>query len=271
MEAFDVRKIPYFDIEDTIAEVEISRRQLSHWLDQGLLKRELASDTNKFTVTDIRRLKALKHLIVDQKLPIPLVKELVEGGVEHGVTLARLFIETTALFSGDQLALIGKVFDFDAGKLVDKKDLFHHMWYESTARASEQQLERNMYDFALLLFRVVRSRLRTPAAFAERRDEILSEISQLADVARVEVGVWPDSPEGVLYYWNPTFQGEEDISKDMITNWFFLRAKRLNKYRDALQERIESGSVWASQFASRFWSSEELSAVADLRRNSSKD
>lgn len=262
MEAFEVRKVPYFDIEDTITEVGISRRQLGHWQEQGLLKRELETGPNKYTVTDIRRLKALKHLVVDQRLPISLVKELVEGGVEYGTNLTKILMETSALFNDNGSNLKGKMFDFDDGELVDKTKMFHRLWYESIAVGSELQIERHVYESLLLLFRVIRIRLRKPAAFAERRDEILAEVSTLADVARVEITVWGDGPNDLLYNWNPSFPEEGDLTEDTLRGWFWHRAKRLNKYRDALQAQIARGNDSLASYASRFWTDEELSAVS---------
>src|SRR5215211_558028 len=87
--SFDVKRVPYLNIEDTIDEVGITRRQLDHWEDQGLLVPELGADAKKYTVKDLRRLKALRHLIVDQKLPLSLVKDLVDGDTDYTVNLTK--------------------------------------------------------------------------------------------------------------------------------------------------------------------------------------
>lgn len=271
METFAVSKVPYFDIEDTIAEVGISRRQLGHWQDQGLLQPELDQGSNKYTVTDIRRLKALKHLIVDRRFPIPLVKELVEGGVDYGVDLSKLLIETAALFSDDSPGLESKVFDFEGGRLVDKDELSDRLQLYWDAISAEPRLEHHVYDLTLLLFRTVRERLRTPAAFVERRDEILRELSTRADVARVDVVISKNKEDEVQTRWSPYFQRDEDLMDDRMKGWFLLRALGLNRFRDALEERIERGDTGLIGYRPRFWSKEELRAVASLGETAGTD
>ena len=61
-DTFDITKKPYFDIQDTIAEVGISRRQLSHWENQGLFEAEMGESAKKYTIEDIQRLKALRTM-----------------------------------------------------------------------------------------------------------------------------------------------------------------------------------------------------------------
>jgi DNA-binding transcriptional MerR regulator len=271
MEGFGVSKVPYFDIEDTIAEVGISRRQLGHWQDQGLLRPELGQGTNKYTVTDIRRLKALKHLIVERRLPISLVKELVEGGAEYGIHLTKLLLETAALFNEDGSSLKGKVYDFDEGELSGKYEFSNRLWTDFQAISREEVVERTLYDLTLLLFRIVRDRLRRPAAFAERRDEILRELSTLADVARVEVIAWTGQPEDTSYYLHPSLEEDEGLDDSWMKFQFLRRANRLSKFRNALERRRERGDERFSSYTSRFWLEEDLNAVARLGETASND
>jgi DNA-binding transcriptional MerR regulator len=61
------KKMPYLDIEDTLEEVGITRRQLNYWIEKELFTPELGADAKKFTARDIKLLKFARRLIVDQQ------------------------------------------------------------------------------------------------------------------------------------------------------------------------------------------------------------
>jgi DNA-binding transcriptional MerR regulator len=262
MQGFTVlNKVPYFDAEDTIAEVGITRRQLGHWQDQGLLQPELGEGKNKYTALDIRRLKALRYLIVEQKMPIPLVKELVEGGEEYVSRLTSTLIETSVLFaeSGPHKSpfeIYGTVFDFETKTTMSKDDFAISWRRQRLAMASESEIEREVQNLTLLLFRAVRQRLQKPAAFTERRDEILQRLAQLSDFARVVLNMfWSSEPEDLDIDCSPVLQDDALDPDHMPMSVFLGFAERLNEYRDALPE---TAPQW---YRERFWNEDVLNAL----------
>ncbi len=266
MQTFEVNRTPYFDIEDTIAEVGITRRQLGHWESLGLMQSELGPESKKYTVQDIRRLKALRHLIVDQKLPIPLVKEIVSGGIQHGVSFSRLLAETAALFTEPSTDLADYALDFESKRLSKRSDLADTWWNEHFALATEREVERKVYDLVLLLFRIVQTRLTTPAAFEERRDEILRELADLSDTSRVQVlRVGPESGDLDFYRW-PELRGEPPLLDDPTTRAKFVhKANRLIKYRKALFSRLGPNDPRLPAYRARFWDEEDLKGLIPPR------
>lgn len=261
METFEVNKIPYFDIEDTISEVGITRRQLSHWESQGLMGPELGEDSKKYTIGDIRRLKALRYLIVELKLPLPFVKELVSSGIERSVDLSRLLIETAALFSESDSDLRSQALDFEEGQLMSKPTLASSWWYRCFAVADEEQVQERVYDLLLLLFRIVRTRLSTPAAFDERKSEIFDELNKLSDIARIQIIRWGNGPNDLTVRMSPAFAYEESLGRAEIQDRFLPEAGRLNPYRDALADWREASDPQHRQYQLRFWDQEDLTAL----------
>lgn len=266
MDTFTVNKVPYFDIEDTIAEVDISRRQLSHWESQGLMQAELGPKSNRYTVQDIRRLKALKHLVVDRKLPLPLVKEVVSGGVEHGVSITRLLVETAALFNEPPTDLRDYALDFEKQHLAKKSDLANAWWNEHLALAPEEEVEQILYDLLLLLFRIVRGRLSTPAAFAERKTEIFRTLTKLSDTARVETIHYGNEPDDFEVFTEPRLRDEPSLDAANFDTYEFVEtAKRLTKYAEALTKRFGTEVQKSPEYRTRFWNEKELQSFkADI-------
>ena len=255
----EIKRQPYFDIEDTIAEVDITRRQLGHWESQGLIEPELGAGANKYTVRDIGRLTALRHLIVEQKMPLALVKELVGRGINHSVVFGQSLLQTAALFENPPLDLDRYVIDFRNGSLSTTEDVAESWWNEHFATATENQVEQRAYDLILLLFRIVRGRLSKRAAFAERREEIMKELIRLADVARVQITSLGEDPGDTWASYAPQLNEDEGLVEGTsLTHVFLPRAKRLGKYRDALQGVISENDPRFLMYQARFWDDEEL-------------
>ncbi len=168
----------YLDTEDTLEEVDITRRQLSYWREKGLITPELGPDAKGYTERDIRQLKYLRRLIVDLGFPPDLIKKLMPVGRS------------------------GKPRDISAFPYLDlidltlktKKELSERLWHEFGATAEEWEIEQRLYALALLLFGLARSKNRSTQTFMARRDEILETIRELSVVARL-VGAYEDPDE----------------------------------------------------------------------------
>lgn len=265
MEDHGISRQPYLDIEDTIAEVDISRRQLGHWEAQGLIEPELGAGVNKFTVQDIRRLKALRRLIVEQKMPLAMVKELVGRGIDHSVDFGQSLLQTAALFEKPPLDLGNYVLDFGNQALSTRESVAKSWWNTFHAMADEKQLEQAVYELTLLLFRVVRLRNTGTNAFQERMEEILAKIAQMTEVARIDVEVRGDGPADLLARRSPILEGE-DMWPSVFDLWhgFLREAKWLNKYREALEGSDVTASPEINSALGRFWDQKALDKVDKL-------
>ncbi len=264
---FDVGKKPYFDINDTIDEVGISRRQLGYWESEGLIEAELGSESKKYTVNDIRRLKALRHLIVDRKLPLPLVKELVSGGLDDAVEFSRLLVETASLFDSCAPDLTESALDFREGRLLSKSDLASDWWYRSLATASEETVAQKVYELTLLLFRIVRIRLPRTAAFQERKLEIIGQLNTISDMARIEVTKFGETSSSLSVSMTPQYPDEDMPGGVKLRRDFLPQAQRLSRYRDSLTKQFEVDTTQYRFFSQRFWDEEDLNGVKELPWN----
>ena len=264
MTTFDVGKTPYFDIKDTIAEVGITRRQLNYWESEGLVQAELGPTSKKYTIDDIRRLKALRHLIVDRNLPFPLVKELVQGDVEQAAELSHVLIRTSALFDDNAPRLSDYVLNIEKGELQSKSDVANAWWHFHFATASENTLTSKVYELSLLLFRAVKVQSKRPAAFHERTTEILGHISQLVETARIDAVAWGDEPDDVYVELRPSYGDDPPFGLENLDSEFIRTAQTLVKYEKALaggkRDRFEH-----VRYRQRVWSSETLARIAKLK------
>jgi DNA-binding transcriptional MerR regulator len=66
----------YLNLDDTCTEVGISKRQLLHWQDNGLLAPCLGPNTRKYTPADIARLRCIAELIADFHLTQRIIERM---------------------------------------------------------------------------------------------------------------------------------------------------------------------------------------------------
>lgn len=65
----------YWNMADTMRELELTRRQLRHWEEEGVFVPEIGY--GRYTPRDIERLRKLRVLIVDEKMPLKAVRRLL--------------------------------------------------------------------------------------------------------------------------------------------------------------------------------------------------
>ncbi len=221
----------YLDTEDTLAAVNITRRQLGYWREKGLITPELGPDAKRFTERDIRQLQYLRRLIVDLGFPPDLLKKLMpvtKSGRPRDIS-AFPYLDLTDL------------------RLRTEKEVSEDLWHTFGATAEEEKIEQRLYALALLLFRLVQAKNRSAQTFTARRDEILETIRELSVVARL-TGAYEDPNEpGLLtgLTFSPRLPGDPDPDDDDGRHEIWRLAKkhgaRLDGFAQAARELVSAG------------------------------
>lgn len=200
----------YLDTEDTLEEVGISRRQLNYWREKGLIVPELGEDEKRFTEKDIRLLKFLRQLIVDQSFPVEIVRRIIDRTRDSRPWEEPQFEEFEFLGLRD-------------GTLYDKQTLGEDLWHEFGATADEEEIRKRFLQLALLLFRLIKIKFPKSEDYRRERDDILSLVRGQDISARVEFGeTFDDEP---TYYLSPYLGREADPGN--LGSWFSQLAREL--------------------------------------------
>jgi DNA-binding transcriptional MerR regulator len=209
------KKIPYLDTEDTLEEVGITRRQLNYWRGKGLVTPELGADAKRFTEKDVRLLKFLRRLIVDQGFPVEIAKRIIEN------TRASRPWEDPQFDEFEYL-------DLQTGALYTKKLLDGVVWSEFVATAEVDGVWWRLTDLALLYFRLLRLEFPAAADYERERQKVLDEIRGLEFAARIE---WTGQPgkDEVRAQVAPSLDGDEEFM-GRIPYWFNAAAMRITAY-----------------------------------------
>lgn len=64
----------YLKVEDVCAELGVSKRQLYYWRDSGLFE---PTRHGKYTERDVQRIARIRTLMVDMRLPLGFVAQLL--------------------------------------------------------------------------------------------------------------------------------------------------------------------------------------------------
>ena len=212
------KKTPYLDTEDTLEEVGITRRQLNYWREKELFTPELGSEAKKFTEKDIKLLKFAQRLIVEQQFPVEVVKRFIDAATSANSGWQGIDLEDF------------QYLDVKSGNLLSMKSLDSILWGEFGASANEQEVESRLYDLMLLLFRLVRSTRPSPAAYNERREQILRELYAWEMAARLSFGPTRENPE-------PHVHVDPELDSELIhlnrEQWLIAADRRLRDFEVA--------------------------------------
>src|SRR3954453_11247337 len=66
----------YLDVNDVMQELNVTRRQLRHWEEKGLLTPEIGR--NRYTPKDVKQLRLIKRLVVEEGFPVEVVRRMFE-------------------------------------------------------------------------------------------------------------------------------------------------------------------------------------------------
>jgi DNA-binding transcriptional MerR regulator len=237
----------YLDVKDTLAEVGITRRQLGHWEDKGLLKPELGVDSKRYTESDLDRLKVLKKLIVDQRLPLDFVAQLAERADES--------------FFGPELGAT-QYLDIEANEMKSKEELSLELWQEFLLTADESDLEDRLYELWLIIGRVLKAKYRTDASYKGRRDELRRISSGMEFTARIE---WETDEDGDIVPRLSPHLEERGYSFDDLASWVNAQRYRISTLHAVGDRLITDGSLTRDQ-QRRLWNSSTIQAVHNMIR-----
>jgi len=239
------KKTPYLDTEDTLEEVGISRRQLNYWREKELFTPELGSDAKKFTERDIKLLKFAQGLIVEQQFPVEVAKRLIDAATSANSGWQDIELENF------------QYLDVKSGTLLSKKALESILWGEFGASANELEVESRLYDLMLLLFRLVRSTRPSPAAYNERREEILGQLYAWEMAARLVWGPTSDNSEPHVHV-DPKLENElTGLARP--EKWVLAADRRLRNFEEAASEDHDRASQWGDW--GRFYTSDAVTAA----------
>ena len=239
------KKPPYLDTEDTLEEVGISRRQLNYWLEKELFTPELGDDAKKFTEKDIKVLKFAQRLIVEQQFPVEVVKRFIDAATSANSGWQGIDLEDF------------QYLDVKSGTLLSKKSLESILWGEFGASASEQEAEARLYDLMLLLFRLVRSTRPSPAAYNERREEILRQLYAWEMAARLVWGPTSYNPEPHIHV-DPELENElAGLARP--EKWVIAADRRLRSFEVVAREDSDRAAEWGNW--GRFYTHDAVEAA----------
>lgn len=267
-ELFKLSRPSYLDVDDTCDEVGITRRQLVYWEQQQLITPELGQGSRKYTSLDVRRLKILRRLIVEEKLPIPYVKERLEAEVEQSLHLVGDLIELITAFGAEEEESLDQlVYSFQDHKLFSDWKFARRRFYGELAVWERAHLISHWERVLLLLLRDSALNARTWDQFAESKYELLGCIEHYSRMARVTVG------EGFLYepfaLLRPSNSPEESEFNPTTEVGAFQRAvQKLEPIFNAFlhAERTRELTDEQRQMRARFWTLEDKQAIDALSK-----
>jgi DNA-binding transcriptional MerR regulator len=223
------------DVHDATEYLGITRRQLKHWEDKGLLEPELGR--NRYTDKDLEQLRLIKRLVVDEGFPVDIVRRLFEKQLWDGE------FDEEAYARGRTGNLTNYVLDIDSGTLLQRDEMFKRLWHEFLATAEERDLEAHLTQLALVYFRHVRLHARTSAGYAGHLEEILGRIQELSRVARLEP-VYADDEQGsgpvIGIRLHPLLPSETNQGNELVA-LFDRNASVVTELQQARQELTQRG------------------------------
>lgn len=170
MEIGDVRlrKPFYKNLEDTLDDSGITKRQLGYWRKQGLFEPELGARSRFYTLGDIEYLVFLRRLIDELGLPIATVRHLIEATREE------------RLRPSERMLL-----DIRDQRLLSPPDAFRHLMVHALASSDLDEIKRWFRTLALELLRQSAEATPTAAVYAATKQDLHEQIDQVDFLARV--------------------------------------------------------------------------------------
>lgn len=186
-----LRKPFYKNLEDTLEDSGITKRQLGYWRKQGLFEPELGVRSRFYTLGDIAYLVFLRRLIDELGLPIATVRHLTETArVERLVPSERMLLDIR-----DQ-------------RLLAPPDAFRHLMVHALASSDLDEIKRWFRTLALELLRQAAEVAPTAAVYAATKQDLHEQIDQIDLVARVsQVGNGKPTLE-------PSLPGDPELDAD---------------------------------------------------------
>jgi DNA-binding transcriptional MerR regulator len=189
----NTRKKPFYrNTEDTLEDVGITRRQLDHWRKAGLFDPERGPGTKYFTEADTEHLRFLKRLIVDLKLPVGTVKELIASteGKRKGRKSATPRYST--------------FIDIENMKLMQPVDAANQMIADVVDGGHPAAIEKWFPVLALQIFRNLARTSKSSVVYEAHMKELLDQLARIDLMARMdydELDPEDGSPNPTFRFW----------------------------------------------------------------------
>jgi len=185
---------------DALEELELTPRQLRSWTDAGLFKRQLESPRGVLTRRDIDRLKVLRTLIVDYKMELQVVGDI----------LADADIKVDEDLAKRSLLLDLKTGWIDPTQRAQSADLS-----ELAKEISDTDLERELDVLIIRLFQKYQQDARgRPNVYQAARDAFVDRIAVLDLLSRAYF--WNDGPDADAGMSHPLPSDPELSGQDCI-------------------------------------------------------
>jgi DNA-binding transcriptional MerR regulator len=209
------QKKPYYrSIDDTLEDVDITRRQLSYWRKQGLFNPELGQNAKSFTRGDTDQLKFLKRLIVDLGLPVTTVKKLVDS-VDEEDFWSNAARDMTYI-------------DINNASLILPEDAMTLLIANAVAAASPEMRDKWFMVIALQKLRAMARGSATYEVYAAQKKAFFDRIERLDLLARFVM-------HGGEYVLKPEQENDPDLSADLI--------ERLTKDKDRHEGAVDKARL----------------------------
>jgi DNA-binding transcriptional MerR regulator len=169
-----IRKPFYKNLEDTLDDAGITKRQLGYWRKQGLFVPELGPRSRFYTLGDIEYLVFLRRLIEELGLPVATVRRLIE--VEDGRRLE----------PSERMLL-----DIRDGHLLSPRDAIRHLMIHALAGSGLEEIKHWFRMLALELLRQSAESAPTAGVYAATKQDLheqLDEVDLLARITRLADG-----------------------------------------------------------------------------------
>jgi DNA-binding transcriptional MerR regulator len=213
-----VKKKPFYrNVDDTIEDVGITRRQLSYWQKQGIFEPELGSSSKKFTLEDTDRLRFLKNLIENLGLPIGTVRRLVASATE-GYDQGDLFSPTP-----NSRTFI----DVKTTRLVYGPDAMAELVSDALITAKRWQLERLLDSTLLLALQSAWSRSPNRDVYEAHVKSVHDRIERIDLVSRLRQDI-----DGRAGFW-PTRDSDPALTAELIANLIEEKQRLEKELNDA--------------------------------------
>jgi DNA-binding transcriptional MerR regulator len=225
----------YRNTDDTLEDIGITRRQLGHWRKSGLFDPELGPTTKYFTEDDTEHLEFLKRLIVDLKLPVGTVKELIASteGKRKGRKSATPRYST--------------FIDIEKVRLMQPVDATNQMIADTFASTHPVDIEKWFSAIALQAFRNRARTSKSSVVYEAHMKAVFDQLSRIDLMARLDNTYEPETGEP-LFYFAPARESDPVLTNE--------EAERLAEERERLDKTIfEYGEadVWDRFGPPRAW------------------
>jgi DNA-binding transcriptional MerR regulator len=177
--------------------VGISPKQLRTWQEQGLFSPELGKGSQRFTESDVERLKFLARLVLELGLPTPTIKDLYARFYHGPVSREeqRQYEKKGLTQLPSAPAKVFTFLDLQAKRLCSYGQAFLAI-RDAMARSPGNAFQQNFVESRLMTLMAIRaSMIRTgnPGVYKAELDALIDRLRSAALAARVErVTPWDD-------------------------------------------------------------------------------